>query len=119
MTALRIPAKQAYRWLATLIMAGIAVQFLLAGAGAFGADAFHAHEVLGQALLALGVVAFAVALLARDHELLAGILAVLLILQLDFGEIAKHTAWIGALHGLGALAAAAIAGALMGQVHRG
>ena len=52
------------RVLATLIAAGVAAQFFLAGAGAFGATSFSPHRALGWALLVLAGLAFVVALAA-------------------------------------------------------
>jgi len=99
--------------LVTLIVAGVGFQFLLAGAGAFGATSFNAHRVLGWALLFLAGIAFVVALAAMRLVRHSGALLLVVALQAGLGVLGAETqAWFGALHGLNALAVMAAAGTL-------
>ncbi len=47
---MRKGATAVYHWVALLIAAGAVVQFLLAGAGVFGAESFESHKALGWML---------------------------------------------------------------------
>jgi len=106
-------ARSTQRLLAPLIAAGVAVQFLLAGAGAFGAASFAPHRALGWTLLLLSVAAFVVALAAMRLVRLSGALLLLVALQAALGVLGADTqAWFGALHGLNAIAVLAAAGTL-------
>ena len=106
-------ARSTQRVLAALIAAGVAVQFLLAGAGAFGATSFAPHRALGWTLLLLTVVAFVNALAAMRLVRHSGALALLVGLQAVLGVLGADTqAWFGALHGLNATAVLAAAGTL-------
>lgn len=103
----------ARRLLAALIAAAIAVQFFLAGAGAFGATSFDPHRALGTALIPAALVLALLAGLARRDVPLSMLLVVLLALQLGLAALAADsTAWLGALHGLTAVAVLAVAGNL-------
>ena len=99
------------------MMAGIAAQLFLAGAGAFGATDYDVHEAIGSALIAVGAVAFSFAAAARRHRIVALAILVLLALQIAFAAIATDSErWVGAVHGLNALVIAAIAGSLTGRL---
>ena len=101
------------RVLATLIAAGVAAQFFLAGAGAFGATSFSPHRALGWALLVLAGLASVVALAAMRFVRHSVMLLSLVGLQAAFGVLGADTqAWFGSLHGLNALAVMAAAGTL-------
>jgi hypothetical protein len=84
------PIQEFQRWLPRLILAAVAAQFVLAGAGAFGATSFKPHTAIDWATgaLLLAVVGVQVAV---------GVL----------GDIAS--AWFGAVHGLDALIVAGAA----------
>lgn len=101
-----------YRLVATLTLAGVAVQFFLAGAGAFGATAYDAHRTLGGVLIALGGVGVVLAVLSRHRPSRALALEVAFLLQLLLGHLGMHHPWIGALHGLVAVGVAALASAV-------
>lgn len=95
----------AHRWLARLIVAAIAVQFLLAGAGAFGATSFRPHTGLGWAIAAVSLLIFLAATAGRRELRASAILLAAVALQLALGLLGEHSsAWFGALHGLNALA---------------
>jgi uncharacterized protein DUF6220 len=100
------------RGLAVLTMALIATQFFLAGAGAFGATSFDAHKTVGSLLVVVVLLALIVAALARRHVAHAAILLGVTILQVALGAIGEDTPWIGAFHGLNAIAVMAVAGTL-------
>ena len=106
-------ARSTQRVLAPLIAAGVAVQFLLAGAGAFGATSFAPHRALGWTLLLLAAIGFVVSLAAVRLVRHSGALLFLVALQAGLGVLGADTqAWFGALHGLNALAVLAAAGTL-------
>lgn len=103
----------AHRFLARLIALGVLVQFFLAGAGAFGATSFGAHEALGTILVGLAGVALLLALLGRRFRRHTAALFGLLLLQAILGVLGADTeAWIGGLHAVNALAVIAAAGTL-------
>jgi len=103
------------RGIAVLTMALIATQFFLAGAGAFGATSFDAHKTVGSILVLVVLLAALVAALARRFALHALALLGLTVLQLVLGALGADTPWIGALHGLNALAVMGAAGSLMSR----
>ena len=106
-------ARTTQRALATLLAAGVAVQFFLAGAGAFGATNFSAHRALGWTLLLLAVITFVVSLPAMRLVRHSGVLLLVVALQAVLGVLGADTQpWLGALHGLNALAVMAAAGLL-------
>ena len=102
----------AQRLLASLTALLVAVQFFLAGAGAFGATSFDAHKTVGSALVLVVLLALVVAALARRHTVHAAILVGVTVLQLVLGSLGTDTPWIGAFHGLNALVVLAVAGTL-------
>ena len=105
----------AQRGIAVLTMALIATQFFLAGAGAFGATSFDAHETVGSILVLVVLAGLVVAALARRFVVHAAIVVALTILQLVLGTLGSDEPWVGAFHGLNALAVTAAAGTLTGK----
>jgi hypothetical protein len=106
-------ARATHRLLASLIATAIAVQFLLAGAGAFGATSFAPHRALGWALLIAAALELLVALAASTLVRHSAALLALLALQATLGLLGADTqAWFGALHALNALVVMAAAGTL-------
>src|SRR5689334_5958419 len=67
-----------YHWVALLIAAGGVVQFLLAGAGVFGAESFDAHESLGWMLHTASLVVL-IAAIAGPRTRRAIVLAVVFV----------------------------------------
>jgi hypothetical protein len=102
----------AQRGIAVLTMALIATQFFLAGAGAFGATSFDAHETVGSILVLVVLLGLVVAALARRLVVHAAILVAVTILQLVLGTLGSDEPWVGAFHGLNALAVMAAGGTL-------
>lgn len=92
------------RWLAALLVAAVAAQFLLAGAGAFGASSFKPHTGLGWAIAVVSVILLLVALAGRRHIRASAILFAIVVVQVVLGVLGENaSAWFGAVHGLNAL----------------
>jgi Family of unknown function (DUF6220) len=102
----------AQRGITVLTMALIATQFFLAGAGAFGATSYDAHRTVGSVLVLVVLLGLIVAALARRHAVHAAILVGVTILQLVLGSVGSDEPWVGAFHGLNALAVMAAGGTL-------
>jgi Family of unknown function (DUF6220) len=102
------------RVVASLTALLVVAQFFLAGAGAFGATSFDAHRTVGSVAVLVALVGLVIALLTR--RLLAHTAAVfgLLVLQALLGGFGSDEPWIGALHGLNAVAVMGAAGSLAG-----
>ena len=94
----------AQRGLASLAMALVVTQFFLAGAGAFGATSFDAHKTVGSILVLVVLLALLVAAFVRRHVAHAAIFFGVTVLQLVLGSIGSDEPWVGAFHGLNALA---------------
>ena len=102
----------AQRGLASLSRALVATQFFLAGAGAFGAASFDAHKAVGAALVLVVLAGLLVAALVRRHVAHAAIFLGVTVLQLVLGTVGTDEPWIGALHGLNAIAVLGAGGTL-------
>jgi hypothetical protein len=112
--------RPAHRYLVRLIALGVVVQFFLAGAGAFGATSFDAHETLGTVLLVLSGVAVVLALLAHAFRRHTALLLGVLLLQTFLGILGTDTqAWIGGLHAVNALAVMGAAATLARRTSTG
>jgi len=107
------------RGLAVITMALIATQFFLAGAGAFGATSFDAHKAVGSVLVLVVLLALIVAALARRFVAHAAAVLGLTILQLVLGSVGADEPWVGAFHGLNALAVMGAAGTLARKTFAG
>jgi hypothetical protein len=108
------------RLLALLIVVGVASQFFLAAAGAFGATSYSSHKAVGYALVIAALVALAVSLAARRHALPSLMLAAAAVVQVVLGGLGtSSSSWFGALHGLNALVVMGTAGNLARQTARG
>jgi hypothetical protein len=108
-------AQTALRGWLSLIMVGIAAQFFFAGAGAFGATSYDTHKTVGSLVVVAGLIAVPLAFAAARswiRPLVIG--AVLLVVQGILGSTGLHHPWLGALHGLNALAIAAVYGSTTG-----
>src|SRR5918911_1495971 len=66
-----------FQGLAWLVLAGLAVQFYLAGAALFGATTFQAHRTLGYLLAVAILLLLVVALAARPGRRLVGLTVLL------------------------------------------
>jgi hypothetical protein len=102
-----------HRWLAALVAAAVAVQLLLAGAGAFGATSFHPHTGLGWAIAAVSLLVLLAALLGRSEARASGVLFAVVAVQVALGVLGtQSSAWFGAVHGFNALVVAGAAATL-------
>jgi succinate dehydrogenase/fumarate reductase cytochrome b subunit len=105
-----------FQGLAWLVLAGLVVEFYLAGAALFGVTTFQPHRMLGVALalaILLLLVLALVARLARRVVGLAALLAALTVVQILLPSLRTGLPWVAALHAVNAVAlslqAAAIA----------
>jgi hypothetical protein len=99
-----------HRWLATGIVLAVAVQFALAGAGAFGATSFRPHTGLGWAIAVASLLALLIAIALRNQVRASVFVFVAVAVQVALGILGENSsAWFGALHGLNALIVAAAA----------
>jgi hypothetical protein len=101
-------------WLSVMMIA-IAAQFFFAAAGAFGAMSYDTHKTLGSLIVLGGLIALLLALWARLAIVPIAIAFVLLIVQFVLGKQGIDHPWLGALHGLNALAIAAVLGTTTGR----
>jgi len=126
----------AFRIWASLVSLAIVVQVGLAAYGAFhavhesddkgtigknaGSDAFSAHAWLGYIIVVAALILLVLALLARRAggakrvKWSAGIFG-LLVLQVVLAGAGDSVPWLGALHGMNALAVAGVAGSPAGR----
>jgi hypothetical protein len=102
-----------HRWLAAVVAAAVAVQFLLAGAGAFGATSFQPHTAIGWAVAAVSLLVLLAALVGRSETRASGVLFAAVAAQVALGVLgSQSSAWFGAVHGLNALVVAGAAATL-------
>ena len=98
---------QIHQGLARIFLAGLLVQFYLAGAGLFGAGSFAPHRMLGYALTMLVILFPVLALVGRLGWQLIGLsmlLVFLTIVQVMLPSLRGNASWIAALHPVNALA---------------
>jgi hypothetical protein len=103
--------RNVYLGLALLFLAGIVVQFFLAGLGVFGAESFEAHRTFGYALQGSAIVLLVLALVGRLGSRLVWPSALLVLLVIVQGLLiaAKDSApSVAALHVVNALAIAGV-----------
>lgn len=123
----RVPQKGAaadaiLRVLAIITLVGVALQFLLAGAGAFG-EGFSMHVTLGRALGWWTLVLLIAVLFARAGRrdiVIAIVLSVLaIVLQGVLAVLGRDTsAWFGALHVINGFAIGGLTSQLMAGASR-
>jgi hypothetical protein len=122
MTSLRRGATAAYRWVTLLFAVAVVVQFVLAGLGVFGIDAgkplddqssLDPHRVLGNGLSAAAIVLLLLLLVARPtrHVFIPYLALIVLTIVQPFLAV-EGNQFLGALHGLVALAIFSLAGYL-------
>lgn len=112
----RRTALAVFRVLAVLTLATIAVQFVLAGLGAFGGG-FDPHRTLGYVVGALAVLLLVVVLIARPSAPAIWMSALLVVLTVVVQPVLAQLggdgdSWFGAMHALNALAVLGITGRL-------
>jgi Family of unknown function (DUF6220) len=104
------PVHVIQRWLVRLIVGAVVAQFVLAGAGAFGATSFKPHTAVGWATVILCLIALALAALSRRAVRASAALFLAVVVQVALGVLGENTsAWFGAVHGLNALLVAGAA----------
>jgi len=95
--------------LAWLVVAGLVVEFYLAGSALFGATTFQPHRALGVGLAAAILLLLIVALIARPGRRVVGLAALLLVLgivQVVLPSLRTAVPWVAALHPINAVALA-------------
>lgn len=96
-----------FRGLAWLVVAGLVLQFYLAGAALFGATTFQPHRALGDALAAAILLLLIVTLIARPGRRAVGLaaaLTALVVVQLVLPSLRTGVPWVAALHAVNAVA---------------
>jgi Family of unknown function (DUF6220) len=91
--------------LAVIYLAGVVVQFFLAGLGTFGATSFDAHQAFGLVLALLTLILLVLAVVGKVPRLLIGLAVILLglnILQMFLAQVDVEE--VAALHVVNALA---------------
>ena len=106
------PVALAQRLVASLTALMVVSQFFFAGAGAFGATSFDAHRTIGSLAVLVALVGLVLALLTRRHRGHSAALVGLLVLQALLGDFGGDEPWVGAVHGLNAIAVMGAAGTL-------
>jgi hypothetical protein len=106
---------QIHRGLAWLTMAGLALQFYLAGLGMFGATSFEMHRGIGYLLALLILLLMIVALIGRYPRralLLSAALIVLTVVQVMLPSLRTTIPFIAALHPVNAMAMLGVTAAI-------
>ncbi len=98
---------QIHQGLARIFLAGLLLQFYLAGTALFGVGSFEPHRMLGSALTMLAILFPVLALVGRLGWKLIGLsmlLVFLTIVQVMLPSLRASASWIAALHPVNALA---------------
>ena len=106
------PLALAQRLIASLTALMIVAQFFLAGAGAFGATSFDAHRTIGSLAVLVALVGLVLSAPTGRHRGHTAAVFGLLVVQALLGSLGGDEPWIGALHGLNAIAVMGAAGSL-------
>ena len=97
-------------------MAGLVLQFYLAGMGMFGASNWDAHRAVGYLLALLILVLLVLALIRRGPRRLLGmsaLLAVLVIVQVVLPSLRTSVPFVAALHPVNAMALLGVTATIM------
>ena len=99
---------QIHQGLARVFLAGLLIEFYLAGAAIFGVGlSFEPHRMLGTGLVILAILFPVLALIGRLGRKLIGfslVLVLLTIVQMALPSLRGNVPWIAALHPVNALA---------------
>jgi len=109
---MRTGATAVYHWAALLILAGGVVQFLLAGAGVFGAESFDAHEGLGWILHTAAILVVIAAIAGprtRQAIVMSIVFFVVFTIQVMLPGAQDDSPWLAAFHPVLALAVLGLA----------
>jgi hypothetical protein len=93
--------------LARLFLAGLLLQFYLAGAPMFGVASFQPHRMLGVLIAILAILLLVLSFaghLGRQQLRLSTLLVFLVIVQVMLPALRGSVSWIAALHAVNALA---------------
>ena len=104
-----------FQGLAWLVLAGLVVQFYLAGAALFGAMTFQPHRTLGSLLAVAVLLLLVLALVAWPGPHLVGLTALLAgptVVQVLLPSLRTGLPWVAALHVIVAVGIAAQAAAI-------
>jgi ABC-type polysaccharide/polyol phosphate export permease len=104
-----------HQGLAWIVLAGLLLEFYLAGAALFGVGSFAPHRMLGSALAAPVLLLVVLGLAGRLGRRLVGLsllLVFLIVVQAMLPSFRTSAAWIAALHPLNALALMGISAAI-------
>jgi hypothetical protein len=107
--------------LVALFLVGVAVQFYLAGRGAFGASSYDAHEALGGILhgVSLLILIASVAIPATRNRVDIGLAAVLFVLaSIQMGIASFEHPELGAFHPFNAILILGAAAGLLSRDRR-
>jgi hypothetical protein len=105
--------------LAIVYLAGVVVQFFLAGLGTFGATSFDAHQAFGLVLAVLTLILLVLAVVGKVPRLLIGLAVILLglnVLQMFLARVDVEE--VAALHVVNALAIVFVAHEIMQRSRR-
>ena len=105
--------------LAVVYLAGVVVQFFLAGLGTFGATSFDAHQAFGLVLAVLTLILLVLAVVGKVPRLLIGLAVILLglnVLQMFLARVDVEE--VAALHVVNALAIVFVAHEIMQRSRR-
>jgi hypothetical protein len=105
--------------LAVVYLAGVVVQFFLAGLGTFGATSFDAHQAFGLVLALLTLILLVLAVVGKVPRLLIGLAVILLglnVLQMFLARVDVEE--VAALHVVNALAIVFVAHEIMQRSRR-
>jgi MFS family permease len=112
---------QTHQWLVRIFMAGLVLQFYLAGAPIFGVQlSFAPHRMLGFALTIAAILFLVLALVGRLGRKLIGfsiLLVSLTIVQAILPAFRGHAPWIAALHPVNALVLMGVSAAIRRYGH--
>ncbi len=106
---------QIHHGLAAIFLAGLLLQFYLAGIALFGVGSFEPHQTLGDALAILAILFPVLALVGRLGRKLIGLSLLLLLLtivQIILPSLRGSAALIAALHPVNALALIGVSAAI-------
>jgi hypothetical protein len=106
------PLVLAQRLLSSLTALMVVTQFFLAGAGAFGATSFDAHRTIGSLVVIVALLGLVISAATGRHRGHTAAVFGLLVLQALLGSLGGDEPWVGALHGLNAIAVMGAAGSL-------
>lgn len=99
---------QIHQWVTRIFLAGLLLEFYLAGAAIFGAGlSFEPHRMLGSGLAILVILLLVLALVGRLGRKMIGfsvLLVLLTIVQVMLPSLRGNVPWIAALHPVNALA---------------